>query len=779
MLRSPDSVEPNERAFFAPVADTDTLQPIPTTPAVAQEAFRRRHLSASVGLAPIGRAIARAVVLEWERGALFLAVPPIMIAGVFAYLALPIEPSPVAVAACVLLLAIAAYAARQRFMLNLALLGALVFVLGLACAQLETWRAGTKVLGSEITTRLSGRVVDIDHLANGRTRLTIDVLDTERPKLRYAPQRVRVSAASVPYDLVSGSVVEGVAKLFPPSGPLRPGSYDFAYESYFNRIGANGFFFREPTIARMAEPAPVRQRLWAAVDNFRNRVADHIRNAIGGPEGEIAAALVVGIRAGIPEDVNEDMRRTGLAHVLSISGLHMALVASSIMIGMRCVFALFPGFASRHAVKKFAAVIALVGVATYLVVSGAEVAAVRSFIMLAVMLIAVMFDRAALTMRNLAIAAILVVLVAPHEVVGPSFQMSFAATAALIGGYAGWSTWRERKGSAPLHAGVAKFAASKIWRWLVGIALTAIIAGVATSIYGAWHFQRISPLSLAANLATTPITIVVMGSSVAAVTLMPFGLDGPFWALNGVLLGWMLEIARWLSERSPVDAVGMIPQGAVLLLTIALLVAVLTTTWLRVLALPVMLAGLVLLSHRTFPDVFVGEDGRLVGVRTMSGDLAVNRPRPNVFTVEDWQRTIAAPTALRPSMGRPAEDEVSQFTCEQGACTIVRGDGSLIVHVADGAQASVFCDTAVLIVVEKPVTALDCGNGGAVIVTARDLAANGSATVRFSKGAQATEVAIEYAIKRPYRPWHDHRRFSRAARGLEPYQRKSAGGNEG
>ena len=172
-------------------------------------------------------------------------------------------------------------------------------------------------------------------------------------------------------------------------------------------------------------------------------LAARIRDRIGGVEGEVAAALVAGVRGGIPEQVNEAMRRAGLAHILSISGLHMALVAATVMAALRGGLGLFPDFSSRRPVKKYAAAIALVAITAYLLISGADVAAQRSYIMLAVMLAAVLCDRAALSMRNLAIATVIVVAWSPHEVVGPSFQMSFAATAALIGAFSAWS---HRKG---------------------------------------------------------------------------------------------------------------------------------------------------------------------------------------------------------------------------------------------------------------------------------------------------------------------------------------------
>ena len=207
---------------------------------------------------------------------------------------------------------------------------------------------------------------------------------------------------------------------------------------------------------------PLSARISSAIENAREAIADHIRGSVGGAEGEIAAALIVGVRAGIPEEINEAMRRTGIYHIISISGLHMALVAGTIMVLMRGAFALFPDFSSRRPVKKYAAAAALFSIAAYLVISGVVVAAERSFIMLAVMLIAVLFDRAALTMRNLAISAIAVIVVSPHEVVGPSFQMSFAATAALVGAYAGWSDYRAGKATAAATAIAAGFLVAKI-----------------------------------------------------------------------------------------------------------------------------------------------------------------------------------------------------------------------------------------------------------------------------------------------------------------------------
>lgn len=248
------------------------------------------------------------------------------------------------------------------------------------------------MVGAEIPTRLTGRIVSLDRMANGRIRLTIDVISTARPALRYMPKRIRASAMKIPPGAAAGSKVTGYVRLLPPTGPVQPDGYDYSFDSYFAGIGASGFFLGTPKTVppdgASPDGAPLAARLSSAVENARESIADHIRGSIGGAEGEIAAALVVGVRAGIPEEINEAMRRTGIYHIISISGLHMALVAGTVMGLLRGAFALFPDFSSRRPVKKYAAAAALFSIAAYLIISGVVVAAERSFIMLAVMLIA-------------------------------------------------------------------------------------------------------------------------------------------------------------------------------------------------------------------------------------------------------------------------------------------------------------------------------------------------------------------------------------------------------
>lgn len=717
----------------------------------------------------IRRAVGEMLADEAERGSAFLLVPVAIGLGAFTYFVMPFEPDGPLVAAVLAALALLAVMLRDRAAGGRMALAAFLVVLGVGAGKLEVWRASTPMLGSAVTTRLTGEIEAVERLATGRVRLTLEVIATERPVLRHAPDRVRLTARSVPSEALIGSHIEGVARLFPPSGPVRPASYDFAFESFFDRRGATGFFFGVPQLLPSAtDDRAFVERARLVVERARIDVADRIRATIGGPAGEIATALIVGIRGGIPEAANEALRKTGLAHILSISGLHMALVVVTIMGVARFSFALFPSVASRWPVKKLAAALALGVAALYLLVSGAQVAAQRSFVMLAVMLVALLFDQAAITMRNLAIAAILILLVSPHEIVGPSFQMSFAATAALIAAYAAWSEWQVERVSTR-GAPAAGWLPAKLARYALGLAATSLIAGLATTIYGVWHFQRVSPLSLLANLAAMPLVgVMVMPFAVLAMALMPFGLDWLPLKVMGKGVEWLLAVADWFAARTPLDAVGQIPGLAVVLLTDGLLVAAVSATRLRWAGLPLALAGLAVVAARDLPDAYLSEDARLVGVRTRDGALAVNRSRPNGFTAENWLRAAHAEELAMPRQDLARDS--ARFNCtDDGACAIA-ADGGQIVHAQSRPAAEAYCVQAALVVLADATAELDCGADGAMVVTARDLARRGSAEVRFRDG-QATLV---FAIREPFRPWHAHRAWSREARGLAPYRREAA-----
>lgn len=760
----------------------------PAQPSVVRHLWRR--------LDPAAR-LREAHETEVEYGTSFLVVPVLLGIGALTYFAASHEPGWRPLILGLAVIAGVAYLARNRRFLFTASMAAVFVIAGALAGKIETWRAGTKMLGSPVTTTLTGIVAGIERQPGGRARVIIDIMTTQRPYLRFAPDRVRIVARKPPAELRPGLLITGRARLIPHSGPARPEGYDFAFHNYFRGFGAVGFFLGEPEIRKAAKT-----EIWFQPSIWLQRARDwltlRVRDRVGGREGEIAAALITGAKTGIPEEVNEALRRTGLAHILSISGLHMALVAGTVIAVLRLVFALFPRFVSSYPVRKFAAASALATVFLYLFISGTGIATQRSFLMLAVMLIALLMDRPAITMRNLAIAAIIIIVLQPHEVVGPSFQMSFAATAALVAAYAAWTRRRARRAASGMtvdtrHTGAISSALKKLLLYAAALAMTSIIAGAATTIYGVWHFNRLAPLGLFANLAAMPVvSLVIMPSAVLAVVLVPFDLDGPAFALTGQGIRLVVAIATWFSDRSPVDVVGLIPVTCLIAASVGLIVATLPATRLRLLSLPVFAVALMLAAARPFPDTFVGEGGKMVAVMRDDGKLASNRKRPRAFIMGIWKHASAASDHVRPvevadplGMIASAGGETNVFFCGDNLCLLRSSTGAVIAHAKTAADAAQVCGIAALIVIESAVASPElCAVGPPSgepsnrpqIITARDLAHNGSASVRFS-GADGSESAgpnvnVSHAISKPWRPWHAHRAYSREARGLPPYQRR-------
>lgn len=781
-----------ERLHFEAIGSVPEGQILPRRKPAGDRHPARTALPRNVPVSRFARVtagLAAAFDHELEEGNAFLFVPVFLAIGALWYFTTPQEPNLAALIAGICASAAMASITRSRPLLRPIFLALAMTGIGCLAAKIETWRSDTPMLGAEITTTATARVVSIEYQPSGRTRLTLDVIATERPALRYAPERIRATARAIPDGVRPGDVVQGVVRLMPPSGPVRPQSYDFSFRSYFEGIGAIGFFLSDPKAAAGTWPAPpVFATLNAWMEDWRSRMARRIEHTIGGAEGAIAAALITGIRAGIPEEINEALRIVGLYHVISISGLHMALVAGTVMLGLRCGFAFAPSFSMRRPVKKYAAAFALLASAFYLMMSGGDIAAQRSFLMLAIMLLAVIFDRAALTMRNLALSAIVILIVSPHEVVGPSFQMSFAATAALVAAYAAWTRYRERRTATAASARQGRIRATVRTgaRHLLGLSMTSVVAGTATAIFTAWHFQQVSPMGLFANLAAMPVvSIIVMPMAVMATLLMPLGLDSPPLWLMGQGIEMMNLTALWIAERSAFDSTGMVPLSAVLALAAALAVLTMATGTLRWLAAPLVGAGAAaFVMSSPVPDVFVSEDGKLVALRTAIDTVAVNRARPREFTMQNWQRALRAGEIVRPMKTSDAGMRIETegvFHCRRsGLCLARHVSGHVVAYAPNEPLATQICAVANLIVIDDATAKNPCAEPGATVITRRDLAQRGSAEVRFSAARTGQAPGISFAISRPYRPWHEHRRFSRDARGLPPYkkpERKSSRGD--
>ncbi|MDD9332613.1 MAG: ComEC/Rec2 family competence protein, partial [Bartonella sp.] len=361
---------------------------------------------------------------------------------------------------------------------------------------------------------LTGRIVSIKSVGQGGFRLKVDVLKTERSTLPYNLNRVYLVTKSLPYGLTPGDGLYGKVKLRALSGAIRPGSYDFSFHNYFKRIGAQGFYLGKPKKISVCQSNTMLGKIIQKIENLRMQMTEKVSKAVGGEGGRVSAALITGQRGGISNNTNEALRIAGLAHILSISGLHMALLSGMVFIIVRSFFAFFPVFSSYYSVKKFAAITALIVTAFYLILSGANIAAQRSFLMVACMLIAILCNRSAVTMRNFAIAGLVTVAISPHEILEPSFQMSFSATVALIAAFSWWSEgyFFYKGNTAPSYVGGK--ALHFVFLSVFSTCISSLVAGSASGIYAAYHFSNVALLGVVSNALALPIVSIL---------IMPFG----------------------------------------------------------------------------------------------------------------------------------------------------------------------------------------------------------------------------------------------------------------
>src|SRR5580698_6226085 len=372
---------------------------------------------------------------EWVRaeagaGRLLPWVPIAFGTGIAFYFAADHEPVlPVAILTAIGL-CVAAFLLRRQKLFPIAVMIAAIAA-GFATATWKTARIAHGVLARPMYSVSVSGFVEARDVRERTDRFVLRVMQMDAARSQIKLERVRLSVRKGTAPDV-GSFVELKARLQPPLAPMRPGSYDFGRDMYFQGIGASGFVTGSIKTLEPPVSGGLSLRYAAFMQGLRDAIDARIRTTLDGDKRAIATALLTGRRDAITTPVNDAMFISGLGHVLSISGYHMAVVAGVVFFAVRALLALVPALATGFPIKKWAAAAAFAAATFYLLLSGAEVATQRSFFMTAVVLIAIMVDRRAVTFRTLAVAAMIVLVLAPEALVHPSFQMSFAATLGLV-----------------------------------------------------------------------------------------------------------------------------------------------------------------------------------------------------------------------------------------------------------------------------------------------------------------------------------------------------------
>ncbi|MFL5296410.1 MAG: ComEC/Rec2 family competence protein, partial [Phenylobacterium sp.] len=660
---------------------------------------------------------------------------------------LPREPQ-AWLALAILPLAAALVFAAQRWSRTRVLTAALVLTAcalgGFAMAKLRAESVKAPVAGAASRPeRLEGWVVDVASPGQGGQRLFIAPYRIGDWAPQATPVRVRVTLRGG-YVPAPGEAISLLAVINAPPPPASPGSYDFARDAYFESVGGVGFALSAPQTWNAPRPPPWRLRWTMQVNATRWALTRRIVDTLGVRTGGLAAAMTTGHDAFIPKAEVDDLRTAGLAHIISISGLHMAIVGGFVFALVRFGVAAWPWLALRVPGKKVAAALALAAVGTYLVLSGSPPPAERSAITAAVAFGAILVDRQAISLHALALAAMAVLLLQPEAVTQPGFQMSFAATAALVALAELWPRpVREINTPWPIRI-VQGFGA-----WLAAGAAASFVAGLATAPFAMQHFNRVSTWGLISNLVTEPISgfLMMPGLALGAV-LTPFGLGA--WPLQ--VAGFAIDLLNRVAHMAAVApyALIIVPSGPDWTLPAAFLGLLWLCLWkgpLRWLGLPLALAVSIVPKPLT-PDVWVSADGSAVAVRA-SKDAVLMRPDVKLFGAELWARRRGL-TPLETEAQRDAAFECDHWSCVPGPAAPVRVAAAWNVkRPLKPGRLEELCGSAELVILRNDFRPESCP--APVVLTGLDFARGGSAEL-YRDGPGRWRVTWSQDV-RGRRPW--------------------------
>lgn len=665
--------------------------------AVASGVEPRRRGAWLAQLGEIARErLRQAIDIERAERRFFLWLPVAAGAGVVLYLTADREPSLWYAGFAATLFGVLAALLRNHRVAQGVLLALCCLCLGITSAGGRAARLAAPVLDHIRVATLDGVIEEMDFRQTG-ARFLLRVVRAEGLLPQATPYRVRLTTRKTP-PFEAGAYVRLKARLLPPARESLPGGYDFARDAWFMRIGAVGNVIG-PMEALAPPPSPGRlDAALMALDRGRNALAQRIDVIVGGEAGAVAAAMVTGKRDLLGDDTRQVIREAGIFHIITISGVQMTLMAGIFFVGLRRLLALSPALALRYPIKQWAAGAAILGAIVYTLATGSRVGTERALFMTLIMLGAVIAGRQSLSMRNLALAAALVMLVAPEAILGASFQLSFAAVAALV------SVYESRGAPARLsdERGGLQPARSDGWRAKaralfdhrpLGLLLATLCATAATASFMAYDFHELNPYVLLGNpLTLALIELFAVPCALIGVLLYPLGLDAIVWHYLGLGIRFVLWVARGIGSLPGATLhLDAFPPAALVCLTFAVLSAVIWRSGLlRLTAVPFALLGFYgAVTAKTF-DIAIDSNGDAVAVRGGDGALSVIGRRPSLFTVEQW--------LTADSDGRDPHEAIDARACDRIGCVGILPDGRSVSVVLGQAAFAEDCTRADIIV---------------------------------------------------------------------------------
>ena len=563
--------------------------------------------------------------LEAEQDRLIIWLPFWFAVGIALYFALPMEPNLWLTLGGFELWLLLFYLLRYKnlhrlFVAGLFLLGGFLNIQ----AQTQYKAQHIENVNAKTTIYLTGKVKDISYTESGKMRVLLtDSADFDKA----LKGNFRITLMPAPENIDIGKCVEMVATIFPREPLPVLNGYRLDRKQFYESLSAIGYAESETFIIDCRQENSTHFFI-TELNMLRRKIMLTVDAMLPSAQRGIADAVLVGEKSLLPKNTINNYRDSGLAHFLSVSGLHLGTIAGLIFFVVRFLLACCPPVALKYDIKKISALCAIVGSCGYLLISGMAIPAQRAFIMTTVVLIGILCNREAISLRMLSFAALIVLIIAPQALISISFQMSFAAVYALVSFYENYRHKPYRK------RGIFGI----IWIYICGIVVCDFVASLATAPFSLYHFHRLAVYTSLGNLLAGPlIGLYLMPVILLCLIALPFGLA--FYPLKA--LGFGIDILNKIT-----DFVAHLPHSVWQTDTLplwGLMLIVCGGFWLCVWRhrwrfwgfVPIVVGAMPLFLSPKMPEMVFSPNAEDIALRDIRGDL-VMLPRKN----DSWIKSL-------------------------------------------------------------------------------------------------------------------------------------------
>ena len=602
--------------------------------------------------------------------------------GIGIYFGLNNEPSPwwtLGIIEAFILIAILLRHSREALLI---LSIPAIVLLGFTYIQLDAaYIAKTPRLEGEKAIYVQGQITNVDYNSKQRQRITLEKMQDFAGDEIKGSYKITLMPYAARKTFQVGECVELAAKVMPPYPTTMVGGYQFDRKTFFDKINGTGYSLSRVFVVPCGKAQTADK---SVIEEIRNKIVKRIESVLPQDEAGIASALIAGVRNGISQKVTNNYRDSGLAHFLSISGLHMSMLAGFMFLLVRYGVVLVPSLALRYDSKKIAAVFAVVMSFVYLLISGYSVPTQRAFLMTLIFLIGVMISRRSISMRTISWAALCVLMVSPVALITPSFQMSFAAVVALIAFYESCRNYVQIK---VRDKNIFKI----VLVYLFGIVVSDFIASIATLPYSIYHFNRVAVYTSLGNLLAGPIIgLWIMPFVLISMLLMPLGLDYIPLKILGYGIHWVNEITAYVSAlpHAGVPVMSMPMWGLIAITMGGLWLCLWQRKWRHFGWIGIMIGSLSLCLAQT-PDVLIDNTGKAIAIKDKADNMVVLPSRGKSFIKNIWLEKTSSPKRTDKEkkelskiwQGREEDKSWLDLSCDKTSCTykdkvkIIKGKG--------------------------------------------------------------------------------------------------------